>query len=73
MKFFNWFSAIIALVFIWSCANSVFTDYSAGHTGLAALNVVGLVIWVYIFFSSSFAIERMNREEEKKEKEKNEK
>ena len=70
MKFFNWFSAIMALVFIWICANSTFTNYSAGQIGLAAFDVVGLVIWVYIFFSSSFAIERMNREEEKKEKEK---
>lgn len=73
MKFFNWFSAIIALVFIWGCAHSVFTNYSAGQFGFAALDVVGLVIWVYIFFSSSFDIERMNREKEKKEKEKNEK
>lgn len=72
-KSFNVFSAIIALIFIWICANSMFANYDAGQTGLAALNVVGVVIWAYIFFSSSLAIERINREEEKKEKEKNEK
>lgn len=66
MKFFNWFSAIIALVFIWSCAYSVFTNYSAGQFGFAALDVVGLIIWVYIFFSSSIDIEKANKKEEKK-------
>lgn len=72
-KGFDIFSAIIALIFVWICADNLFVLYSAGETKLAALNVVGLVIWVYIYFSSSLAIERINREEEKKEKEKNEK
>ena len=63
-KGFNVFSALIALFFIWVCADNLFVLYSAGETKLAALNVVGLVIWVYIYFSSSLAIERINREEE---------
>ena len=72
-KGFNIFSAIIALIFVWICADNVFIYYNAGHTGIAALNVVGLVIWVYIFFSSSLDNERINREEEEKKKKENEK
>lgn len=69
MKAFNIFSAIIALIFIWICADNVFVTLAAGETKFAALGVVGLVIWVYIFFSTSLSNERINREEEKKKKE----
>ena len=68
-KGFNIFSAIIALIFVWICADNVFVALADGETKIAAIGVVGLVIWVYIFFSSSLANERINREEEKKKKE----
>ena len=68
-KGFNIFSAIIALIFVWICADNVFVALVDGETKIAAIGVVGLVIWVYIFFSSSLANERINREEEKKKKE----
>jgi hypothetical protein len=72
-KGFNIFSAIIALIFVWICADNVFVALNDGYTKVAALGVVGLVIWVYIFFSSSLANERINREEEEKKKKENEK
>lgn len=59
-KVFNYIVVVLSLFFIWTCSDSLFHCYHDGQYGLAALNVVNIVIFVGLLEDTIHDMQKIN-------------
>ena len=67
MKLFYLLSILFDGFMIWCTSDSMFRCFNNGKTGLAALNLLGVIVWALLM------VENKNNALKEKEKEENEK